>query len=775
MSDFNQLHFEIVRITAPSVTGVCTVGDSLGFGTPLTCDQPSNSTKTYSFTNEFAPMIPEQAYKQIKSISETPTKLESGKGLSSRGTFNIILKDFKGDPNMESPALIDDPTIEKNGTYLAKLNARNIFANRDVVIELHTEESYPVPVQTRRYKVEYLQDKGNGTWSLKGKDVLSAINFDEYQFPSNEAGFLRTDIDETTTTIPVDTSTYTAPSVVLVGDEFMTVTGVSNIGSGSATLTVKARGSVVGTPQYTQTLSRTDVDSHSGGDSVFICTVSDNQRIDDFIELVLLDAEIDPALIANSKPQWTSEVDEWHPSTRINTIWYKQEDGNKVLSSVLTDFMMDIWYDPTQDLIKISAISKWKTSNSKVAEDRQITYNTFKYSADDTLRSTRAYAVFNKKYLARSDDIENFANVSFFKDSILESSDYYGEQKAFRFPNSRLLDSGSADLLTKRYVNRFGLTPINFNWSCEERFLDFNIGDVVDVLANDLQSASGNIATDVRAQILSITPKYNGVGRTYTVQAKTYSPEFESTDIIYRNFETMNNINLFNEAGRPNTAVDLTFVFDGVKIGSTDANTPAMRAGNFVAGSTLTIIYINGTDHQAKGGDGGSGGGSEYDQETGTWWNTPPTAGKNGGNCYDDDGIATTIYLSGSTGNATYPTSDGYLRAPAGGGGGSVANNEIAGDGGGGGAGIQVGIGGPAGIADRTGSVNEGKTGNNGTETGTGGLSNGLGGKGGNWGENGTSSAAAGGNKGKGLAGTVTTIEGATAARFINGGGEPSL
>lgn len=772
---FSQTHFEIIRVTVPSVTGACTIGSSAGFGTPLTCDQVTNDETIYSFASEYSPLIPENnVFKCIKSISETPTKLESGKGLSSRGTMSLLLKDFDGDPNKDSPAVLADSSIIKQGTYLGKWNERNILANRNITVEYHTEEDYPTPVQTRTYLTESMQDNGNGTWSLRCKDVMSAINFDEYQFPSNDAGFLRLDIDDTTTTIPVDTNPYAIDDVILTGEEFMRVTGVSNIGTGSATVTVQTRGTPI---VFTEELTRTSRDSHSAGDAVFNCTVSNNQRIDDFIELLLLDADIDPVLIANSKPGWTTEVDEWQSGTRINTLWYKQEDGNEVLASVMTDYLMDIWFDPTDNLIKISAISQWKTSNSVVEEGKQITYDTFKYVVDDNLRATRAYAVYDKSYLSRSDDIESFARLQVFNDSILEDSDYYGKPKAYRFPNSRLLDDGTAALLVKRYVNRFGLAPKKYSWMCEERFLDFKTGDVVDLRTPELQSITGLQNTNTRAQILSIKPKYAKVGREYAISAITYSPEFTDSDIIYRNFPEMQNVNLYDEAGRPNEAVDLTFVFDGVKIGSSDRTVPSMVAGNFVAGSTLTIIFIGGTDLQSKGGDGGSGGSSELDQESGTWLIiAQPTAGTDAGSCFDDNGIDCTIYLSGPTGNVTYPTADGYIRAGGGGGGATSAANEVAGDGGGGGAGVTIGFGGNAGTAfSPTSGETTGKSGKPSDEQGNGGLSNGSGGKGGNWGQDGNPSQTPAGIKGKGLAGLLTTLIGATASRFINGGGNPSL
>ena len=782
--EYSQLHYEVLKLTLPSVSGTCTISGSDGYGTPLTCDQATNSTDTIKFTNSDAPLIPESnVYRVITSISETTTKLEPGKGLASRGTLTISFEDFKGDPNKDSPALVSDPSIKNKGTFFGKLQARNILANRVVELELHTKtqqgNSYPNAVQSRKYLVESLQNSGKGKYQLKCKDVMSQINFDEHQYPSNDAGYLRLDVTDSTTSIPVDAdTTYAVNDVIIVNDEFMLVTGVANIGTASATLTVQTRGANIAAP-YTSTLTRTENDSHSAGDSVFVCRVSDAERIDDFIEDMLLDAGMDAALIANSKPSWTTEVDEWLTGESISTIWYKQESANEILTSVLTDFMLDIWYEPTEDLIKLAAISEWQSTSSRLSEGKEINFDNLKFSTKDSLRASRAYVVYNKPYLAKGDERESYANVAIYDDTRLSSSDFFGKPKAFRFPNSRLLSSGSADLIAKRYVSRFGLPPITYKWLTEERFLTFKTGDVVEINSPELQGFDGEESTGNRAQILSVNPKYSKVGRQHAITAMTYSPSFSADDVIFRDYAQMLDVNLYDEAGRPNEAVNITFVFSNVKIGSSATNIPAMRAGVFVAGTTLTVIYINGTDHQARGGDGGGGG--EYVVTS------PPevdlmeielsgSAGA-GGVCYDDNGIDTTIYLSGATGHATYTDADGYIRASGGGGGAGATTFTNAGHSGGGGAGISVGTGtqGALLLNSRGDIVDIGAPGGEGDQAGNGGTSSGTAGDGGAWGQDGDNGVYSGGSKGDGLAGSVTTIVGDTPTRFINGGGQPSL
>lgn len=256
MSDFEstrgmmmQQHFTVVELTIPVVNGTCTISGEPGFGTPLSCDQPSNGEKTYKFCTANAPMLNGKGdiiYRCIKSISETPTKLQSGRGLASRGTVSISMIDFdKKDPNPLAPAVTQD--VINTGFFLAKLEARNILVNRSLVIKnyrVQPDGSIDLTngAESRNYLVESLEGDGKGGWILKGKDELAKVNVENAVFPENLGGFLRQSINDTVVDIPVDANvTYSANDIVLIGEEFMDVFSVSGIGTGSAELNVRPR------------------------------------------------------------------------------------------------------------------------------------------------------------------------------------------------------------------------------------------------------------------------------------------------------------------------------------------------------------------------------------------------------------------------------------------------------------------------------------------------------------------------------------------------------
>jgi hypothetical protein len=763
-----QTHFTVVEIDLPSVTGTCTIAGEPGFGTPLSCDQPSDGITTYKFTQDSAPLLPESGIlRMIKSISETPAKLNSGRGLSSRGTGSVSMFDITGkDPNPNAPAVTAE--IKAQGGYLAKLIARNELTNKNIRIK-----NYRVEVdgtidllngaETRHYIIDSVVKSKSAEYSFKFKDELSRVNIDESVWPLPLEGFLVNDITDTQTTFNVDPNvTYLIADTIRISDEFMKITGVANIGTGTANITVQTRGNPI---IYTNQLTKTLRDEHSLGDEIFVCEVSDAERIDTLLKRILVDIGVDASYIPDAA--WAAEIDLWHPTTLINTIWFESVDTAETLEKILTDYMIDMWFDPVARLVKITAISSWQESTSSLNEGNQIDFESITTKREESLRSTRALAIYDKTLLASDNGIENFSKASLFVRTELESTDVFGEPKTKKFNYSVLLDKDGADLLVNRWVNRYS-DPVAYNWTTQERKLTFNTGDVVDVTDLSTVDFAGAANSISRAQITSIRPSYTQYGREYKVTGLSYEPNFVTgTEIIITG--NASDINLYIQyAGAPSAVVDLTFIFDASLVGSTGNSLPAIRAGAFAAGSKITIIMVNGADLQAAGGGGGKGGGGFYDPKFG-WLIVQPESGIQGGIVYNAEGVTTDIYFSGATGNANYPTADGYIRAPSGGAGGFSGfltdppdSSNSGGSGGKGGGGRSVGLGGQGGSAVVTTSdVRVGTTGQVGSVAGP-------------WGLSGANNNATGGLAGSGVVddGATVTFFGDTPTRYINGNGD---
>ena len=766
-----QRHFEVLEIDLPVITGACTIGSSQGFGTPLTCDQAwTNEYKTYYFTNENAPVLPsingEPIYRCVTDIKETTTELKPGDGLSSRGSLNVTFSDFtKQDPNSSAPGVTSE--VKNQGTFFGKLDARQVMENKAVRLKLyrvHPDGSADLAngAQTRNYTANAFRlNPKNGKWSLSCKDVLALANLDEKSWPIASGGFVRLDVDDSTTSIPVDGETdYSSAVFVRIGDEFSQIVSVTNNLTPSAVLNVTTRGGDLFAPVSAVLLTETQASSHSAGDEVFICDLSDNETIDSLLTKILVDSDFDVSLIPVA--EWAAEVAEWHSTDKINTLHSESESVNDVLNRVLTGYLMDLWFSTTENLAKLSAISVWKQSTSTLTEGKEINSYSINKTPKESIRASRALVVYDKRDLASSNDTPSYRKGSQFADNTLISPALFLKHKDKQFNNNFLLTKDAADLLTQRYVSRFKFTPFVRTFTTEERFLTFNTGDVVDLQTTVDQGVDGLPSGNIRSQILKINPVYGKDGRTYNVTTMTYEAAFNSGSEIVLD-SPLGSVNLYILAGAPSESVDLTFILDGTY----SQGETAIRAGGFASGSKLTIILANGFDGQATGGTGGKGESINKPASLPLIITSPAQNGTDGGIVYDAQGVDSDIYFSGATPSAAYATADGYIRAPSGGAGG-VNHTEpgslfISGNGGDGGDGRTQGLGGEGG-------ANIGVT----TEAGETGSNGEIDGSGSGWGNTGINNDATGGLAGSGVKDNGATVNffGDTPARYINGNGD---
>lgn len=801
-----QEQFIIIEIDALEIDGVCDLpAGGEGFYTPLTCiQQVPLVTRTHYFGTPNTPLqfgneatagdgsiiITDPIYRVVNNVSENVTELKPSEGLAGRGTLAILFGDFPGDPSLINPTI--------DGTYFGKFEVRNILANNEVRIKYFhvkpTGQGYlPADALEKSYIIETFAGSGKNRYRLNARDELTKTDEDQTQFPIPTNGSIRVAIDDSTVTIPVDAVTlYEVDQVIYIGGEFMKVNAVADIQTSTASLTVDTRGGNIIGDVSGEILTRTRVDSHDVDDAIQICYISDDERIDDLLKTMTTSSGIDISKIPES--DWEDEVDEWHPNVLINTLWFDPKDSNKQIKKVLVTFLMDMWYDNVDKELKLSAISVWKESSITLVEGEHIDFDSINTFPKEELRFSRAFIFRNKPFLADDDTNKSYKALTVHKDLTLETPGFFGESKTKEFDANSLIDKTSAQLLTQRFVSRFGFTPVLYAWKTQERFLNFKTGDIVDLISEKVQNFDGT-PKPVRAQVLKIKPRIGKLSRVYDVKALTYEAAFTSGTEF--NVTGINcNINLHTLAGAPSQIVVVIFIFDNATLCSLDTSIPSVVAGNFTAGSKIIIVAKNGTDWQSKGGEGGTGGTAFHSREAPESGDAfDGLTGDDGGVCYDAQGIDTDIYLSGTF---EAHTALGDLRAPGGGGAGSfgefsLSPNEFAhgGQGGGGGAGDDVGPGGTAGpgVYVETGGNGDdidGNPGDPGDKIGNGGAgATGLtatdGGDGGDWGLPGeTSPKIISGDVAGGLAGSGVILNGATVCifgatvgtNFINGNGD---
>lgn len=666
------IHYSIVELDLPEVTGACTINGNPGYGTPLTCsDQssPSTTTVTHKFTNAVLVLPESGIHKCVDRISETPPILKAGNGVASRANCSITFTDFIGDPNPQSPALVSSPDLANAGTFMGKLKARNILANKAVRVkhyQVDTTNTHTL-VATHHYIATELKRNGVDRWVLICKDILYRADDEKSQFPKLITGRLSSSISATDDTVVMeadiaDWTPYSDYTAVIGGDLLMitNATGTSN----SVTLTV-ARANTINLGARTIANSP---ESHSAGDEVFRGRKLVNADLSDLLQLVFSDADIssayyDAAQISGELSTWLGSLD-----GSIDAIFYESEETTRFLDGVSQSFMLDIYTDPSTGKIVVKATSPWSSTVAVLKEGEQFNYGSLDIEEPQGLYYSRAFLQYDKRKLTESNDDVNFARSSLAFNRSLEGALYYDEEKVKKLGKSIILSNKPnnievADLTTVRFAQRFSNRPQRLTFIAEESDINYGLADVVEIVSESNQGFSGAAKQGVRAQVLQIAPVSRSIGRQYRVTAVTYNPYSGSTggsDIV---INSAYDVNLFTAAGGPVSADTFTFIISQ-NIGQNDL-AQALTAGSFPSGSVINLVFTDGAIVMGRGGDGANASASG---------SLNGFAG--GDTVYGASGVTINIYLAGTTpdfGNGTY-TADGYLWAP--GGGGAAAKDE---------------------------------------------------------------------------------------------------
>jgi len=580
------------------------------------------------------------------------------------------MTDFDSDPG---PINFSD-----NGSFFGKLLARNILDGKQLkVYNYAIADGVSYEISTAIYFIESSQLSGN-QFKITGKDALKDIEKFNEQFPTPSTITLTADITESQLTIPVtETTGLAAIDRVIIGEEIIRIDSLT-----ANSITCTARGAdQIGTGGIL--LYRTTAEAHDSGDTVQLCYVMNAYPLANMLTTIYnhvgLSAYVDFT-------QWNNEITEWNSSALLYGIFTEPAPAIDLINQMLEVYMVDMWLNQSTQKVVVSAVSAWKESIRTLSEVNDI--QNLKVKTQPNQRYSRAYITHRKPYQALSDDKNNYKKYTVYTDTASESSDLYGDVSMYEFDPCRFISDSSSTILASRFVQRFNEPPKEISFNIEERKLSgTSLGDVVDIISRDSQLPDGTeYGGKITAQITQLKPVVNGIGRYYAAKALSYIPLIDTGGgpLVIFISGTVFDLNLYDRAGAPASAVDVTFVLQGATIGSSSSQY-AMRAGNFASGSTVKIIATAGTKWAAKGGLGGTGG-------TGV---PGDSSGQVGSDSYQSDSITTQIYLNYGVVD-TY-TTDGELYA-AGGGGGCVIQDGT-GTGrtllnGGGGSGIPGGLGG---------------------------------------------------------------------------------
>lgn len=660
------IHYTILELDLPEVSGTCTINGNPGYSTPLTCtDQtsPTIVTKTHAFTDANFVLPTSGIHKCLSQVRETPPKLKAGHGVASRANGSATFKDFIADPNPASPALTVTPSIKNVGTFFGKLKARNIIANKPVRVKYYQRDNgADTLISTHHYIATGIKKTGVDAWVLSFQDVLYRADDSKSQFPKLVTGKLSADYSASATAIVFegDIADWTPFSnyAAVIGEDILMITNATG-SSTSVTLTV-ARATTINFGS--RTISNTPED-HSSGDEVFRARKFVDADLYDVLEAVFTDADITSDYYDSTAIQ--AELDEWlgNLSGSIDAIFYESDETTSFLNTLCSTFMLDIWTDIDSGEIQVKATSPWDTTTAVLTEGVEINYGTLSIDEDEGLYYSRAFLQYDKRQLTAGDDDVSFTRSSLAFNSEYEGANFYDEEKVKKLGKSIILSNKlnnieTADLTVVRFAQRFSNRPQRLIYTAEEDNISYTLGDVVEIISDDNQGIDGNAKQGVRAQVVQMLPQNSSIGRTYKVTAITYNPfigGIAGSDIPVN--ATMD-ANLYTTAGGPTSADTFTFLVSN-DIGQSEL-AQAIAVGSMPTGSTVNIVLLDGAVLMGAGGNGAdvSASGS--------------LTGFDGGDTLSGtSGVTVNVYLNGTTpdfGNGTY-SADGYLYAPGGGGG----------------------------------------------------------------------------------------------------------
>ncbi len=527
-------------------------------------------------------------------------------------------------------------------------------------------QTAPYIVKTSTHYITSAQLSG-GRINISGKDGLKDLEKNSAKFPQPTNLSLTSNISETDTQIPYEGEnvTFIAGNVIKIGRELMQV-----ISSSAGVLTVQARGNDI--TKFGEVISTTEASSHELGDAIQKC-LPENSDID----IVLLNIFSTAGILqfANTS-QWSQEVDAWNAGAKIKGVYHEPKNCDEVINQILTDYTLDMYLDQNTNKAVLSSVSQWLEPTIKPVREGN-DFTAYKEQVLNNERFSRAFIKTNKANQTDNDDLTNYERIALFTDIETETSDFYGDIKTNEFEPSQTLQFNDAQVLVKRFVDRYSVPPKQIMFNMEERKItNIDLGDVIDIKARDKQLYDGTREEAFnRAQVIKIQPRFNQIGRNYDVTCLSYIPEFgnDPGPLIFDS-NTTTGINIYNALGNPNVPVNAVVVFDGADFGSDNVNIPTIRAGALAAGSTVKIFCINGARVGAKGGKGGD---AQVIQKTtgqqtltGLFFGEASAEdGEKGGTIYDSDGIETHFYINYNSVDGY--TSDATLFAPGGGSGGA--------------------------------------------------------------------------------------------------------
>ena len=574
-------------------------------------------------------VIPEQdALPVIRSIKTTPTRLNPGKGFSSRAVVNLQLQDFPHndagvDPYAESVIATDA------GTYFGKLLARNLYTRGRQLVH-HEGFVGLAEGRARAYVLENISPPdARGRVRVQAKDYLDLANDVKAQCPAPEDVELSADLSIASTVLRF-TSAEEAAQVQVVnafgGEAYVRIgEELIELGNLSGTTWRQCQRGQFGSV----------AEEHRAGAAVQPAYNVAGVPVWELLQDLLVTFAEVPAAFINAE-EWAAEYNLNLANFELTGVVSKPTGVAKLLKELLTLSLSDMWWDELQQQVRWKSQSPFQAAVPGVFNDAEhFLQGRMKLTRKPALQKTRMLTYYGiQNPVDDLTEADNFENAQFDIQAGFESDNAYGQHQLHTVYNRwlRVESKELAQLVSVRTLARFTHIPVELAFSLDAKDAARLVtGDVFDVQTRLLQDTEGAPKV-TRFQVLEQAVKK--AGSEYAYKALAYfqetgitvtpvgggdpedpvdptdpeAPVISGSHVISGN---QTNFNLYVAIGAPPGAIGtltnpfLVTINAGVVIDATQGN-PAFTLGSMPPGSHIKIVNQGSVyGHSGLGGMGG--------------------------------------------------------------------------------------------------------------------------------------------------------------------------
>ena len=499
----------LVYGNSPCTASVGVTGSTKCYNTFRTCQDTANyaaTTNTFRFmTQNSSTPIGTNIFPCVVSVTSVPTKIDVN-SLSTRATVKVVMTDFPHHDRGVDP-YVNDRTFNpmEQGTFWGKFKARNFFfVGRTIRIKngyvdpTGFDATFSTDFETREYVIESVDGVDSaGKVTFTAKDILTLANTDKAKAPIASIGKIAVAINDTATTIQLDTvSGYpTGGGLVRIGDELITYGSI-----GGSNLQTCVRGT-----------NNTVAASHSIDDDVQLCLQYTAENVRDIVDDLLVNyASVSPTYITRAIWDAESALDLYD----LTTIITEPTGVNTLLQELTQQTNSNLWWDDRQQQIRLKPIATpLSTDVVKALNETNIIEKSVKVKDDRKSRLSRITIYFGTfDFTKNLDEVTNYRNKTVNIDADSESANEYGQIKD-RVIFSRWIPTDAiANDLTSRMLIRLVNTPKAVTFEVDAKDGDISTGDIIYFSSREIQTATGE--TDTQLYIITEEKRIGNGERT---------------------------------------------------------------------------------------------------------------------------------------------------------------------------------------------------------------------------------------------------------------------